>query len=298
MTEMKTSFKAGFVNIVGNPNVGKSTLINAFMGEKLSIVTPKMQTTRHRILGFLTQENYQIIFSDTPGIVKPNNELQNRMLAYSFSALEDADVLLYVTDIEDIDRVNDNFVAKVNKLANPLLLIINKIDIRQPDEIAKAKVFWKQKFPDAEIFEVSALKNDGTDKVFQRILEVLPYHPPYFPEDELSDKTERFFISEIIREKILLNYYEEIPYSVEVHVEEFKEKEDITVIKVRIFVLRDSQKNIIIGSKGTMIKKVGVEARKEIEKFLGGKVYLELFVKVRKGWRDDENSLKKFGYFE
>ncbi|MCD6366911.1 MAG: GTPase Era [Bacteroidales bacterium] len=298
MAETTKSFKAGFVNIVGNPNVGKSTLINGFMGEKLSIVTPKMQTTRHRILGFLTQENYQIIFSDTPGIVQPNNELQNRMLAYSFSALEDADVLLYVTDIEDVDRVNDDFVAKANHLSIPLLLVINKIDIRQPDEIAKAKAFWQQKFPDAEIFEVSALKGEGTDKIFQRILEVLPYHPPYFPKDELSDKSERFFVSEIIREKILLNYYEEVPYSVEVQVEEFKEKENITVIKTKIFVLRESQKNIIIGRKGEMIKKVGMQARKDIEKFLGGKVYLELFVKVRKGWRDDENTLKKFGYFD
>ena len=298
MAETTKSFKAGFVNIVGNPNVGKSTLINGFMGEKLSIVTPKMQTTRHRILGFLTQENYQIIFSDTPGIVQPNNELQNRMLAYSFSALEDADVLLYVTDIEDVDRVNDDFVAKANHLSIPLLLVINKIDIRQPDEIAKAKAFWQQKFPDAEIFEVSALKGEGTDKIFQRILEVLPYHPPYFPKDELSDKSERFFVSEIIREKILLNYYEEVPYSVEVQVEEFKEKENITVIKTKIFVLRESQKNIIIGRKGEMIKKGGMQARKDIEKFLGGKVYLELFVKVRKGWRDDENTLKKFGYFD
>ncbi len=298
MTETAKSFKAGFVNIVGNPNVGKSTLINGFMGEKLSIVTPKMQTTRHRILGFLTQENYQIVFSDTPGIVQPNNELQNRMLAYSFSALEDADVLLYVTDIEDVGRVNDDFVKKANNLSIPLLLVINKIDIRKPDEIEQAKIFWQQKFPDAEIFEVSALQGKGTDKLFQRILEVLPYHPPYFPEDELSDKSERFFVSEIIREKILLNYYEEVPYSVEVQVEEFKEKEDITVIKTKIFVLRESQKNIIIGRKGEMIKKLGMQARKDIEKFLGVKVYLELFVKVRKGWRDDENTLKKFGYFE
>ncbi len=295
---MDKNFKAGFVNIVGNPNVGKSTLINGFMGEKLSIVTHKMQTTRHRILGFLTRDNYQLIFSDTPGIVKPCNELQKRMLSYSFSALDDADILLYVTDVEDVGRVNDAFVEKANHLSTPLLLIINKIDIRKPDEITKAKVFWNEKFPDAELFEVSALKGIGTEKLFQRILKDLPYHPPYFPDDELSDKTDRFFVSEIIREKILLNYYEEVPYSVEVQVEEFKEKEDITVIKVKIFVLRDSQKNILIGKKGEMIKKVGVQARKDIEKFLGCKVYLELFVKVRKGWRDDENILKKFGYFE
>lgn len=298
MPETNSNFKAGFVNIVGNPNVGKSTLVNAFMGEKISIVTPKVQTTRHRILGFLTQENHQIIFSDTPGIVQPNNKMQNRMLAYSFSALEDADILLYLTDIEDIRRVNEDFVSKANNISTPLFLIINKIDIRKPEEVAKAKIFWQEKFPSAEIFEISALKGNGVRELFTRILDILPYHPPYFPEDELSDKSERFFVSEIIREQIFLNYYKEIPYAVEVQIEEFKEKEDITVIKAKIFVLRESQKNIIIGSKGAMIKKVGIEARKNIEQFLGRKVYLELFVKVRKGWRDDENTLKQFGYFD
>ncbi len=297
MPETNSNFKAGFVNIVGNPNVGKSTLLNAFIGEKLSIVTPKVQTTRHRILGFMTQDNYQIIFSDTPGIVQPNNKMQDRMLAYSFSALEDADILIYLTDIEDIQRVNEEFVSNAKNLTTPLFLIINKIDIRKPEEIAKAKIFWQTKFPSAEIFEISALKGIGVSELFSRILDTLPYHPPYFPEDELSDKSERFFVSEIVREQIFLNYHKEIPYAVEVQIDEFKEKEDITVIKALIYVLRESQKNIIIGNKGTMIKKVGIEARKNIEQFIGKKVYLELFVKVKKGWRDDENTLKQFGYF-
>ena len=291
-------FKAGFVNIVGNPNVGKSTLVNTLMGEKLSIVTPKVQTTRHRILGILTESNYQIVFSDTPGIVEANYEMQNRMLAYSFSALEDADILLYVTDIKDINRINNAFITKINKLSIPVFLIINKIDLHLQEEITKAKLFWQQQVPKAILFEVSALKAIATNNLFDKILELLPVHPPYFPDDIVSDKTERFFVSEIIREKIFIHYYEEIPYSIEVQVEEFKEKQDIIVIKVKIFVLRESQKNIIIGRKGEMIKKIGMEARKDIEKFLQKKVFLELFVKVKKNWRNDKNILKKFGYFE
>lgn len=291
-------FKAGFVNIVGNPNVGKSTLVNTLMGEKLSIVTPKVQTTRHRILGILTENNYQIVFSDTPGIVEANYEMQNRMLVYSFSALEDADILLYVTDIKDINRINNAFITKINKLSIPVFLIINKIDLHLQEEITKAKLFWQQQVPKAILFEVSALKAIATNNLFDKILELLPVHPPYFPDDIVSDKTERFFVSEIIREKIFIHYYEEIPYSIEVQVEEFKEKQDIIVIKVKIFVLRESQKNIIIGRKGEMIKKIGMEARKDIEKFLQKKVFLELFVKVKKNWRNDKNILKKFGYFE
>ncbi|HIE15993.1 MAG TPA: GTPase Era, partial [Bacteroidales bacterium] len=279
-------FKAGFVNIVGNPNVGKSTLVNTLMGEKLSIVTPKVQTTRHRILGILTENNYQIVFSDTPGIVEANYEMQNRMLVYSFSALEDADILLYVTDIKDINRINNAFITKINKLSIPVFLIINKIDLHLQEEITKAKLFWQQQVPKAILFEVSALKAIATNNLFDKILELLPVHPPYFPDDIVSDKTERFFVSEIIREKIFIHYYEEIPYSIEVQVEEFKEKQDIIVIKVKIFVLRESQKNIIIGRKGEMIKKIGMEARKDIEKFLQKKVFLELFVKVKKNWRN------------
>lgn len=291
-------FKAGFVNIVGNPNVGKSTILNAFMGEKFVIVSPKVQTTRHRILGFLTKDNYQIIFSDTPGIVDPNNELQNRMLAYTFSALNDADILLYITDVRDIDRVNDNFVNKANQINKPLLLLINKIDILSDKAIAKSRTFWKSKFPKAEIIEVSALKKTNLNDVFNRIIDLLPVHPAYFPEEDLSDRTERFFVSEIIREKIFFNYYDEIPYAVDIQIDSFKEKKDITVIYAIIYVLRDSQKNIIIGSNGSMIKKIGIEARQDIEKFLGIKVFLELFVKVRKNWRNDKNMLKSFGYGE
>jgi len=292
-----TSFKSGFVNLVGNPNVGKSTLMNAFLGTKLSITSPKVQTTRHRILGLLTENNYQIVFSDTPGIVKPKYELQRYMLNYAFSALEDADILLYLTDIEDRDRYDQEFIDKLNQINTPKLLIINKIDIHSTEEIATAEQVWKKRFKDdVEIWKVSALTGENINALKQRLLELLPYNPPYFPEDELSDRTERFFISEIIREKIFFNYYQEIPYSTDVQIDAFEEKDNVIVIRATIYVIRDSQKNIIIGHKGSGIKKIGMEARKDIEDFLDHRVFLDLHVKVRKNWRDDKNWLSRLGY--
>jgi len=292
-----TSFKSGFVNLVGNPNVGKSTLMNAFLGTKLSITSPKVQTTRHRILGLLTENNYQIVFSDTPGIVKPKYELQRYMLNYAFSALEDADILLYLTDIEDRDRYDQEFIDKLNQINTPKLLIINKIDIHSTEEIATAEQVWKKRFKDdVEIWKVSALTGENINALKQRLLELLPYNPPYFPEDELSDRTERFFISEIIREKIFFNYYQEIPYSTDVQIDAFEEKDNVIVIRATIYAIRDSQKNIIIGHKGSGIKKIGMEARKDIEDFLDHRVFLDLHVKVRKNWRDDKNWLSRLGY--
>ena len=292
-----TSFKSGFVNLVGNPNVGKSTLMNAFLGTKLSITSPKVQTTRHRILGLLTENNYQIVFSDTPGIVKPKYELQRYMLNYAFSALEDADILLYLTDIEDRDRYDQEFIDKLNQINTPKLLIINKIDIHSAEEIATAEQVWKKRFKDdVEIWKVSALTGENINTLKQRLLELLPYNPPYFPEDELSDRTERFFISEIIREKIFFNYYQEIPYSTDVQIDAFEEKDNVIVIRATIYAIRDSQKNIIIGHNGSGIKKIGMEARKDIEDFLDHRVFLDLHVKVRKNWRDDKNWLSRLGY--
>ncbi len=299
MNNEKQNFKSGFVNIIGNPNVGKSTLMNSFLGTKLSIITPKVQTTRHRILGILNGDNYQIVFSDTPGILNPKYEMQKRMLNYVFSAIEDADLLLYLTDIEDIKKVNEEIINRINKLSIPVLLVINKIDIHKQEEIEAAEAFWKKLLPAAEIHKISALRGDNLPKLLNRIVELLPEHPPYYDDTEsISDRTERFFVSEIIREKIFLNYRQEIPYSVDVQIEEFKEKEDITVIKAVIYVMHHSQKVILIGKNGAAIKKVGMEARKDIEAFLGTKVFLELRVKVRENWRNNPNILKKFGYGE
>ncbi len=293
----KINFKAGFVNIIGNPNVGKSTLMNSFMGTKLSIITPKVQTTRHRILGILNGENYQIVFSDTPGILNPKYEMQKRMLNYIFSAIEDADLLLYLTDIEDIKKVNEEVINRVNKLTIPVLLVINKIDIHKQADIEAAVEFWKKLLPKAEIHKISALRGDNVFELRDRIIELLPNHPPYYDDTEsISDKTERFFVSEIIREKIFLNYRQEIPYSVDVQIEEFKEKEDITVIRAMIYVNHRTQKSILIGKNGEAIKKVGIQARQEIEMFLGKKVFLELRVKVKENWRNDPNTLRRFGY--
>ena len=294
--ENTPSFKSGFVNLVGNPNVGKSTLMNAFLGTKLSITSPKVQTTRHRILGILSEPDYQIVFSDTPGIVKPHYELQRYMLNYAFSALEDADVLLYLTDAEDTDRYDQTFLDKLNAINTPKLLIINKTDAYSANDIARTESLWKERLDDIEIWKISALTGDNVDQLKQRIVELLPFNPPYFPEDELSDRTERFFISEIIREKIFLNYYQEIPYSTDVQIEAFEEKENIVVIRASIYVIRDSQKNILIGHRGSGIKKIGTEARKDIEAFLEQKVFLDLHVKVRKDWRNDNNWLSRFGY--
>ena len=288
--------KAGFVNIVGNPNVGKSTLMNHLVGEKISIITSKSQTTRHRIKGIVNTDDYQIVFSDTPGVVKPSYKMQEYMLEFSKSALIDADIILYVTDVvENIDK-NLGFIEKVNKSEAPVLLVINKIDLTTQDKLEALFDKWKELIPKAEIFPLSAKENFNVDNLFKRILELLPEGEPYFAKDDLTDLPSRFFVNEIIREKILQNYEKEIPYSVEVEVEEFKEDDKRINIMAVIYVERPSQKGIIIGSQGEALKKVGTNARLDIEAFFGKKVFLNLYVKVLKDWRNKENELKNFGY--
>lgn len=288
--------RSGFVNIVGNPNVGKSTLMNALVGERLSIITQKAQTTRHRIMGIVNGDDYQIVFSDTPGVLKPNYKLQEQMLDFSRSALTDADVLLYITDIQDNVEKNADFLADVRRARMHVLLVINKIDLTTQDSLERLVDFWHKELPQAEIFTISARENFGIDMLMKRILELLPECPPYFEKDRLTDKSARFFVNEMIREKILLNYDKEIPYSVEVEVESFKEEEDLIRIRATIYVERDSQKGIIIGKAGASIKRIGIEARKEIEKFFGKQIYLELFVKVDKDWRQKDSRLRHYGY--
>ncbi len=288
--------KSGFVNIVGNPNVGKSTLMNILVGEKISIITSKAQTTRHRILGIVNGEDFQIIYSDTPGVLKPNYRLQESMLKFSRSALTDSDVLLYVTDVFDDYEKNIEFVEKVKQVETHLILIINKIDLIDQQRLEELVEKWKAILPKAEIFPVSATEQFNIQPLFNRIVDVIPNSPPFFDKDQLTDKPARFFVTEIIREKILLNYDKEIPYSVEVEVVEFKEEENIIRINGIIYVERDSQKGIIIGKGGRSLKKVGSEARKDIESFFEKKVYLELFVKVEKDWRNKDLKLKNFGY--
>ena len=288
--------KAGFVNIIGNPNVGKSTLMNLFVGERISIITNKYQTNGHRILGNLNAEDYQIVFSDTPGVLKPNYKLQESMLKFSVSALEDADILLYVTDTVEKGEKNEEFIEKVQQSKAHKLVVINKIDLTDQQGLEKLFDFWKEKFPDAEIYPVSALHKFNADKLFERILKLLPESPPYFEKDALTDRPERFFVSEIIREKIFERYKEEVPYSTEVKIEQFKEDSRLIRINAVIMVERDSQKGIIIGNRGKALKHVGMEARKDIEQFLGKKVFLEMFVKVQKDWRNSDNQLKQFGY--
>lgn len=288
--------KAGFVNIVGNPNVGKSTIMNALVGEKISIITSKSQTTRHRIMGIVNGEDFQIVYSDTPGVIKPNYHLQKHMLSFSRSALVDADVLLYVTDlVEKIDK-NQDFLEKVRGAEMPVMLIINKIDLGNQEILEKLVEEWKSILPNAEIFPSSALHKFNLDNILKRIKELLPESPPYFEKDQLTDKSERFFVTEIIREKILKNYQKEIPYSVEPEVEEFKRSENIIRIRTVIHVERDSQKGIIIGKKGAALKKTGMDARKELERFFDIQVHLELFVKVSKDWREKPGLLRSFGY--
>ncbi len=291
--------RSGFVNIVGNPNVGKSTLMNALVGERLSIITSKAQTTRHRIMGIVNGEDFQMVYSDTPGVLSPNYQLQRQMLEFSRSALVDADVLLYVTEPQDtIDR-NPDFIEKVKKMATAgtrVFLIINKIDLTTQDTLDNLVNFWHNQLPEAEIFPISAQERFGVDQLFEAIKEALPVGPPFFPKDQLTDKSERFFVNEIIREKILLNYDKEIPYSVEVEVESFLEEEDIVRISAVIYCERDSQKGIIIGKAGTALKRVGSQARKDIEDFLQKKVFLQLFVKVDKDWRSNTGRLKHYGY--
>jgi GTP-binding protein Era len=288
--------KAGFVNIVGNPNVGKSTLMNQLVGEKISIATFKAQTTRHRIMGIVNTPEAQIVFSDTPGVLKPNYKLQESMLAFSESALQDADVLLYVTDVVENPEKNRDFLEKVARMTVPVLLLINKIDQSDQKGLGDIVEKWHGLLPNAEILPISAKNKFGTDMLLKRILELLPDSPPYFDKDQLTDKPARFFVSEIIREKILLYYDKEIPYSVEVSVERFKEDEKHIHINTVIYVERDSQKGIIIGHQGVALKKVSTEARKALEKFFDKSVYLETFVKVDKDWRSSEKELDSFGY--
>ena len=288
--------KAGFVNIVGNPNVGKSTLMNQLVGEKISIATFKAQTTRHRIMGIVNTPEAQIVFSDTPGVLKPNYKLQESMLAFSESALQDADVLLYVTDVVENPEKNQDFLAKVARMSVPVLLLINKIDQSDQKGLGDIVEKWHGLLPNAEILPISAKNKFGVDMLLKRILELLPDSPPYFDKDQLTDKPARFFVSEIIREKILLYYDKEIPYSVEVSVERFKEDEKHIHINAVIYVERDSQKGIIIGHQGVALKKVSTESRKALEKFFGKPIFLEVFVKVDKDWRSSERELNHFGY--
>ena len=288
--------KAGFVNIVGNPNVGKSTLMNLLVGEKISIATFKAQTTRHRIMGIVNTEDMQIVFSDTPGVLKPNYRLQESMLAFSESALTDADILLYVTDVIENPEKNIEFLEKVQHLDIPIILLINKIDMSDQKTLGSLVEKWHSLLPKAEILPLSALNKFGVDILLNRIKDLLPDSPPFFDKDQLTDKPARFFVSEIIREKILLFYDKEIPYSVEVRVEEFQEDSKLIRIRVIIYVERNSQKGIIIGHQGVALKKVSSEARKSLERFFGKKIYLEIFVKVDKDWRSSQKELDSFGY--
>lgn len=291
--------KAGFVNIVGNPNVGKSTLMNDLVGERISIITSKAQTTRHRIMGIVNTPEYQIVYSDTPGVLKPKYKLQESMLEFSEGALTDADILLYVTDVVEDPEKNKDFLDRVAKEKVPVLLVINKIDLLKGDgDLEKLVEQWHMRLPNAEIFPTSATEHFNVDNLKNRIVELLPVSPPFFGKDALTDKPVRFFVTEIIREKLLLNYDKEIPYSTEVLVEKFDEKENSIHIMSVIYVERDSQKGIIIGKGGEKIKKVGIEARHDIEKFFGKRVFLEIFVKVEKDWRNRENKLRAFGYIE
>ena len=291
--------RSGFVNIVGNPNVGKSTLMNALVGERLSIITSKAQTTRHRILGIVNGEDFQMVYSDTPGVLSPNYRLQEKMLEFSRSALVDADVLLYVTEVQDNPERNADFLEKVKRMAASgvrVFLIINKIDLTTQETLENLVAFWHTQLPEAEIFPISAQERFGVDQLFEAIKEALPVGPPFFPKDQLTDKSERFFVNEIIREKILQNYDKEIPYSVEVEVESFVEEELIIRISAVIYCERDSQKGIIIGKAGSALKRVGSQARREIEDFFQKQVFLQLYVKVDRDWRSNTGRLKHYGY--
>lgn len=292
------SHKAGFVNIIGNPNVGKSTLMNAFVGEKLSIITSKAQTTRHRILGIVNGEDFQMILSDTPGIIKPAYQLQESMMDFVKSAFEDADVLVYMVEIGEKELKDEAFFNKIINSEIPVLLLLNKIDKSNQEQLEDQVQLWKEKVPNAEIYPISALQGFNVSEVFNRIVELLPESPAFYPKDTLTDKPERFFVNEIIREKILMHYKKEIPYSVEIDTEEFFEEEEIIRMRSVIMVERETQKGIIIGHKGAALKRVGVEARKDLEKFFGKQVHLELYVKVNKNWRSDARQLRRFGYNE
>jgi GTP-binding protein Era len=288
--------KAGFVNIIGNPNVGKSTLMNAFVGERLSIITSKAQTTRHRILGIVNGEDFQVVLSDTPGIIKPAYEMQKSMMDFVKSAFEDADVLIYMVEIGEKELKDEDFFNKIIHSKIPVLLLLNKIDKSNQEQLEEQIDLWKSKVPNAEIFPISALENFNVKEVFDRILQLLPQSPPYYPKDALTDKPERFFVNETIREKILLNYDKEIPYAVEIETEEFLEDDKIIRIRSVIMVERDTQKGIIIGHKGSALKKVGMQAREDLEQFFGKQIHIELYVKVNKDWRSNAYQLRRFGY--
>lgn len=288
--------KAGFINIIGNPNVGKSTLMNCLVGEKLSIITSKAQTTRHRILGIVNDEKYQIVYSDTPGVLLPSYKMHEGMMKFVQDALKDADVLLVVTELGEKSLNNPETQEKLKKMDTPILLLINKIDTGTQEKVEEFVEYWSKEFPRADILPISALEKVNVGMIMDWIVKKLPVSPPFYPKDALTDKPERFFVSEIVREKILLNYSKEVPYSVEVEVESFKESKDIIRIRAIIYVARDSQKSIIIGRQGKSLKKVGMEARQDLEDFFGKQIYLEMYVKVKKNWRDDDKDLKNFGY--
>ena len=288
--------KSGFVNIIGNPNVGKSTLMNALIGQNLSIITNKAQTTRHRIKGILSDENYQIVFSDTPGIIKPAYKLQENMMQYVKSAFQDADVILYVVEIGEQGLKDKDIFEKIKKLKIPLIILLNKIDLVTQEKVLIEIENWKNKFSDAVILPISALNGFNINEIINSIVELLPFSPPYYSKDEVTDKSERFFVEEIIREKILKHYKKEVPYSVEISVEEFIEEDEIVRIRAIIYVLRESQKAILIGHKGLGLKRIGSESRKDIEKMINKKVFLTTPIKVKKDWRNNSSQLKKFGY--
>ncbi len=288
--------KSGFVNIIGNPNVGKSTIMNVLVGERLSIITSKMQTTRHRIKGIVSGDDFQIVYSDTPGILKPHYKLQESMMRFVNTALIDADVILYVTDVVEQPDKNEEYIDKLRNSGVPVIILINKIDLSDQENVMKLYNTWKERVPKADVYVGSATENFNVAPVFDRILELLPEGPPYFPKGELTDRNERFFVSEIIREKILLHYQKEVPYSVEVEVEEFNENEKMLSLRCVIHVARDSQKGIIIGHQGKALKRIGTEARLDMEEFFQKKIFLNLYVKVSKDWRDKDRMLGNFGY--
>ncbi len=290
--------RSGFVNIIGNPNVGKSTLMNALVGERLSIVTSKAQTTRHRIMGIVNGEDYQIVYSDTPGILKPNYKLQESMMSFVNTAMSDADVILYVTDVVEKNTKNIEYLERLKSTSVPVLLVMNKIDLSNQEDIEKLYQTWKELIPQAEIFPISATEKFNLDPLFNRILELLPENPAWYDKDIFTDRNLRFFASEIIREKILLNYGKEIPYCTEVVIDSFKEHEGIHHIDAVIYVMRDSQKGILIGKGGLALKRVGTQARKDMESFFEKKVFLQIFVKVNPDWREDNKKLKQFGYIQ
>jgi GTP-binding protein Era len=288
--------RSGFANILGNPNVGKSTIMNALVGEKLSIITSKAQTTRHRIMGIVNGDDFQIVYSDTPGILRPQYKLQEAMMSFVNVALSDADIIIYVTDVTEEPVAEKTYTGKIKSSGIPVIVVVNKIDLSNQNDLEGIVESWQKAFPDSPVIPVSALNNFNLDSLLRAILDKLPEGQPFFPKDQLTDKYERFFASEILREKILLNYKKEVPYSVETEIESFKEEPGIIKIRALIHVTRESQKGIIIGHKGSMLKKVGTEARYDMEDFFGKKVYLELYVKVTKDWRDKPESLKRFGY--